>query len=365
MREPSPNQAHSGRRRWTAAGRRRARRLAAMTAVAALPIVASAAAIAPAWAGAYSGRVVHSTTVLTNCVPDVGVCGYPDAETSGVPGTTVLQEVPNQVSSGPGWFFDPRGFVKVFGNGADLSDLLIPYNVTIAASNVTLQDDLITHGVITGASLHGTTAAIPPPDPALDVAITLRHTSNVTIEDTTISGLEPGTSTLAAGIKDVYSDSTGLQILSDNIANTSTAIQVSMGTITGSYIHSEIPGASGGKIAGIESDGGSGSMTIQDNTILVGTSTEYAIGLFTTYGAQANKVITCNIMAGGNYVLYGGFNSGGPDSSNIQVTDNRFSRFFYPNGGVHGPAVHWDPLGPGNVWSGNFWDDTLATIPAP
>ena len=312
-----------------------------------------------------SGAVARVADQPTNCVPDVGVCGYPDAETSGVPGTVVLQEVPEQVSSGPGWYYDSRGFVQVNGNGADLSDLLIPYDVNITASDVTLSDDEITHGVITGAHLRRHINTTPAPDPALDDAITLRHTSDVTIEDTTISGLEADSTMLAGGIVDLYGDSTGLQIESDNIADTLTGIQANEGTVTGNYIHSEMPGVTNGKIAGIESNGGSASMTIEDNTVLVGTSTGYAIGLFSVYGTQANKVIEGNILAGGNYVLYGGFTSGGPDTSSIQVTGNRFSRYFFPNGGVYGPVAHWDAAGSGNVWSGNFWDDTLATIPEP
>jgi hypothetical protein len=83
-----------------------------------------------AFASTGSPQVPHASAVPANCVPDVGVCGYPDAETSGVPGTVVLQEVPEQVSSGPGWYYDSRGFVQVNGNGADLSGLLIPYEST-------------------------------------------------------------------------------------------------------------------------------------------------------------------------------------------------------------------------------------------
>ncbi len=255
-----------------------------------------------------SGRalVINGAKVPADCVPDVGACGYPDAETAGVPGPTALREVPDQVSSGPGWHFDPRGFVQVTGDGADLAGLLIPYPVNIAASGVTLQDDLLTHGIITGPSLRGRTAATPPPDPALDAAITLRHADDVTVEDTTISGLEPGAATLSAGIKDVFGDETGLRVLRDEIADTSTAIQVSAGLIDGDYIHSEMRGSAGGNVAGIESNGTAGALTIEHNTILVGMSRAYAIGLFPTFGAQASRLVDNNLLAGGNYVLYGG-----------------------------------------------------------
>jgi hypothetical protein len=351
MQKPSPNRVNPGR--WIGSSGGRARKAAIAVA---LPVTLSLAVASPS---------IAQASVPTNCVPNIGACGYPDAETSGVPGTVVLQEVPDQVSSGPGWHFDSRGFVQVTGSGANLTGLLIPYNVNIAASNVTLQDDLITHGIITAASLKGGTPAVPSPDPSIGNAITLRHTSNVTIEDTTISGLEIKSTTLAGGIIDLFGDSTGLKISDDNIADTSVAVNANGGMISGNYIHSEMPGASGNHIAGIKSNDGSSGMTIEDNTILVGTSTSYAIGLFPTSGAQANRLIDNNILAGGNYVLYGGFNSGGLHTSNIRVTNNRFSRFFQPNGGVFGPVAHWDPAGADNVWSGNFWDNTLATIPEP
>ncbi len=360
MDDVSSSRARQSRLRW--AVRRQA---AATAAVVALPLAACLLGGGTAWASQSGVHIVTEPTQPTNCVPDVGVCGYPDAETTGVPATAVLQEVPNQVSSGPGWTFDPRGFVRVFGSGADLTGLLIPYNVTITASNVTLQNDLITHGIVTGSNLRGHVKAVPAANPGLDAAITLRHAIDVTIENTTISGLEADSNSLASGVRDVFGDATGLQILSDDFANTGTAIQASTGLIQGNYIHSEMPGANGGKTYGIEVGGGASTMSVNDNTILVGANHGYAIGLFSTAGAPSNKTITGNVMAGGNYVLYGGFSKGGPDTSNIQVTDNRFSRFFFAGGGHFGPVAHWDPLGPGNIWSGNFWDNTLAAIPEP
>ena len=72
--------------------------------------------------------------------------GFPDASDTGVPAETELRTVPGQVSSGPGWVYDPRGWVKVYGDGADLSDLYIPHNVTVTASNVTIRNVRITVG---------------------------------------------------------------------------------------------------------------------------------------------------------------------------------------------------------------------------
>jgi hypothetical protein len=299
----------------------------------------------------------------TNCEPNPSACGYPEADTTGVSPTVDLQSVPTQISSGPGWHFDSRGWVQVTGNGASLSGLFIPYPVNITASNVTLQNDVIAHKAAGARPPHNVMAPASVTGPNV-IAVTLRHTSNVTIENTTISGLNPDGTGLTAGIKDIYGDSTGLQVLDDNISDTSTGVQVESGLVQDSWIHSEA--FTGGRVAGVESSGVStAQLTIEHNTILVGTNKAYAIGLFADAGPQENRTVDNNLLAGGAYTIYGGQASGGPASSNIVITNNRISRAFYLKGGFYGPATAFNPLGAGNVWSGNFWDDTLATIPAP
>jgi YVTN family beta-propeller protein len=216
-----------------------------------------------------------------NCMPELGACGYPDAASTGVPTGTTLKTVPGQASSGRGWHFDKRGFVQVNGDGAVLKDLSIPYNVDITASHVTLQDDQITPGSFIG--------------------VTLRHTSGDVIEDSTISGHPATGGVPAAGIKDIYGDSTGLQVLWDDFAGTSVAVQVNAGLIAGNYIH---PPASGGSAyaAGIVSNGGNTApLAVEHNTVLVGASYAYAIGLFADFGPQANRLIDNNLLAGGSY----------------------------------------------------------------
>ncbi len=81
-----PSRARPGQHRW--AGGWLARRAAiAAAAAAALPVAAGLASFSPASAATGSPQAVMSPVATpTNCVPDVGVCGYPDAETSGVPG---------------------------------------------------------------------------------------------------------------------------------------------------------------------------------------------------------------------------------------------------------------------------------------
>jgi hypothetical protein len=142
-------------------------------------------------------------------------------------------------------------------------------------------------------------------------------------------------------------------VLRGDFVGTSVAVQAEAGLIVGNYIH---PPASGGSAnaRGIESNGCNTSpLAIEHNTILVGASHSYAIGLFADYGQQANRLIDNNLLAGGNYALYGG------DAADrtIQVTANRFSPAYYPHGGHYGPTAHYNPHGPANTWYANFWDN--------
>ncbi len=82
-----------------------------------------------------------------------------------------LKEVPRQVSSGPGWYYDHRlGFVEVNRPGAVLSGLYIPWIVNVTASHVTIKDVKV---VATGQNA---------------VGIGIENADDVTIEHSTISG---------------------------------------------------------------------------------------------------------------------------------------------------------------------------------
>src|ERR1700746_3940916 len=105
------------------------------------------------------------TPTPANCSSAPHLCGFPDATNSGVPASmrAKLRSVPGQVSSGPGWHYDPSGSVEVDGNGAVLKGLSIPYNVDVTASNVTIEDDVI---VNSGESF----------------GVSVRHSHNVTVK---------------------------------------------------------------------------------------------------------------------------------------------------------------------------------------
>ena len=289
---------------------------------------------------------VGHASVPTDCAVALTNCGYPGATNAGVPAGTTLKQVPGQISSGTGWHYNAAGNdVIVTANGTVLSDLYIPYNLVINASNVTVKNVQ----VVTNASF----------------GISLTHTTGVTIENSTISGQNSTTGRVSSAIDDVYGDSTGMVIKDNNISDFRTAIQISTGLVDGNYIHD--PGyIAGDHTNGFYVNGGTEPLTIENNTIYDNLGQTDAINLDAGSSGVpvANKTIENNILAGGAYTIYGGDALGNP-TSNIVIKGNRFGELFYPQGGQYGPVAYFDPTGKGNVWSGNTWDLTGQTIPTP
>lgn len=291
------------------------------------------------------GTVGPVGTIPGGCMAVPHACGYPDATNTGVPAGTTLRSVPGQISSGPGWHYDPRGWVEVDGNGAVLSGLSIPCNLDISASDVTIKDVRVE---ASGQSSFG---------------ISLRNTSNVTIEHSTIEGHNPGAGRLMVGIKDIFGNSTGTTVLDNDISRAATGVQIYQGLIRGNYIH-DMGFIAGDHINGITVSGGITPLTIQGNTILVESSQTDAISLFQDTGVEANKVIKGNLLAGGGYAIYGGEATGGQPAWNIVIEDNRIGTHYYSDGGFYGAIVDFTPTA-GNVWSANVWDDTGLPILSP
>lgn len=263
-----------------------------------------------------------------------------------MPAGLALRAVPGQVSSGPGWRYSIADReVDVTGEGTELRGLNIGCDVNITASGVTIRDDR----VVTGGSF----------------GISLRHTARVTIEDTTVSGLNTTTGRVDSAISDLYGDSTGLVIRDNNIAAFRTGVQVTAGLVTGNYIH-DFGYIAGDHSNGIYVGGGMRPLMIYHNTILNNREQTDAINLDASVPGQpvANKTIRDNLLAGGSYTIYGGAARSNP-TSHIVVDDNQFSQAYYPRAGQWGPVVYFAPRGTGNAWTGNIWDTTGQAVPAP
>jgi hypothetical protein len=304
-------------------------------------VLVSAVAVAPVVlsnSGQIHASAGGSGPAPVDCVMAPTSCGFPDASDTGVSSGIGLKAVPSQISSGPGWSYNAADqYVNVTGNGANLTGLYIPYNLNIAASDVTVDDDeIVTNG---------------------DYAVSLDNTSDVTIENSTVSGQNAVAGRVGTAIKDVYGDSTGMVIKDDNISDFKTGIAISTGLVEGNFIHN--PGyLEGDHTNGIFDDGSDQPLTIKDNTILnsLGQTDAISLDASDTGETVANKTIEDNLLAGGGYVIYGGASLGN-STSNIVIEDNQFSQLYFAQSGQYGPAVYFELNGRGNVWSGNVWSD--------
>ena len=249
-------------------------------------------------------------------------------------------------SKGPGWAYSAKtNEVDVTSAGAVLAGLSFTCYVNVEANNVTLNGDSITTDNYWG--------------------VALRHTSGATVENSTITGMDATTGEVGSAIDDVYGDSTAMAIKNNNISAFKTAIQISTGLISGNYIHN--PGfVTGDHTNGILDIGTTQPLTITANTILDSLSQTDAISLDATLSGQviANKTVTGNLIAGGSYPLYGGTDRGAT-ISHMTITGNRFGQGFYTLSGLYGPVAYYTTTGTANTWTGNTYDTTGTTIPAP
>ena len=279
-----------------------------------------------------------SQSTAASTTPPVATTGFPDASDTGVLARTALTKVgPGGLTSGPGWVYNPRGWVEVTGSNVTLQGLYIPFNVDItSASNVTLKND----------EIYGAGA---------QWGVSLRHDKNVTIEANTIHGPDGCAAQMYEGISDIYGDSTGTQIIGNDIWNTAGPVSVGNGLIEGNYLHG-LTQCGSEHNDGIGVNAGSTSLVIDHNTVLDPLNQTCAICLFSDFGQVQNVTIKDNLLAGGAYTLYGGLsgNQGASSTPGVTITGNKFSAIYYPNGGTYGPVAHvWS----GDVWSGNTWVD--------
>jgi hypothetical protein len=284
-----------------------------------------------------SVSVLPSGSVAGGCGQDPGRCGFPDSASTGVREGVVLREVPAEVSSGPGWDYDPRGWVRVHGDGAVLEGLHIPYTLDVTADDVTIRDCRLSLG-------DG------------DFLIALRHTHGARIEHNDI-GPENIDNRVGAAVKDIFGDATATAVLANDLRHAATGIQLEAGLVQDNYLH-DFGYHDGDHLNGTTSNNGTTQLTISHNTILNQHSQTDAISLFQDFGPQANRTIDNNLLAGGSYTIYGGAKPGAQTTTNIRITNNRISRLYYPHGGEYGPLTAYDPQGPGNTFTNNTWDDT-------
>jgi hypothetical protein len=234
----------------------------------------------------------------------------------------------------------PSGGVDITDDGAVVENLLVTDgSIEVYADNVTIRNVRITNS-----------------SEALYWGILQREGySGLVVEDSEIIG--GSAAPMAAGITNHGGMLTVRRV---EVRGVSDAVNTETGLVEHTYLHdprytdgdhNDMVQANGGPVAGER-------LVIRYNTIINSQSQTGAISLFGNFSPVRDVLIEGNYLAGGGYTLYGGgLVEEGSTPANIVIRDNVFGRDVFPKGGFYGPVAHFDRSAPGNVWSGNRWDD--------
>jgi len=241
----------------------------------------------------------------TDCVASPHSCGFPDATNTGANCSSLA----------------PSGSITVTTDGTVVEGKNISGSITVQASNVTIRNDCVT-----------SSDTYP---------VHFVSGSNLTVEDTTITGRGGGCS------RAVEPAGQGAVMSRLNISGCEDGIQMyNNDTITDSYIH-DLAFTGGSHNDGIQQNGGSNDV-VRHNTIFNPHNQTSCVNFTTDFGGISDITITGNLLSGGNFTVYS--RSGGKgDPTGVSVTDNQFG----------GADVFGLLSADGSVtWSGNVSDAT-------
>jgi hypothetical protein len=216
----------------------------------------------------------------TDCVASPHSCGFPDATNTGANCSSLA----------------PSGSITVTTGGAVVEGKNISGSITIQASNVTIRNDCVTSPDI--------------------YPVRLASGSNLTVEDTTITGTGGGCSRAV----EPAGGSTTMDRL--NISGCEDGVQMyNNDTLENSYIH-DLAFTSGSHNDGVQQNGGSND-TVRHNTIFNPHNQTSCVNFTTDFGGISNITITGNLLNGGNFTVYSR-SGGNGDPTGVTVTGNHF-----------------------------------------
>jgi hypothetical protein len=260
-----------------------------------------------------------------NCGAKPSACGYPDATNTGVQ---------------PGVTLKPSGCVTARTDGQVIENLMIDgCTISVEAKNVTIRNVKMS---LASKDMF---------------ALIVRSGASATIEDVEISGKDKSEASVQYAVLSQTSER--VTVNRANLHHCADCIQGEKMVVTNSYIH-DLANPPGAHVDGFQCNSSCG-VTLRHNTILNEWSQTAAIALFADFGTPRDSTIDDNLLAGGGYSVYGGSNN----ATGIKITNNRFTRLYYPKGGYWGHGTAFARSGNGNVWSGNIWDDTGSTVSTP
>jgi hypothetical protein len=323
----------------------------------------------PAGCSPISAVVATSPSGEKFCSNSFVTCGYPDPLTGdvGVPPGTSLTTVSGScgcVPSGASWSDGDEALV-ISGNNVTLKDLYVPGNIEITGKNDTVTDSVITTGIC------GTSCSNPEPIEATSSA----QDTEITYD--TVYGGDNGT---------VHNASNEPLLINHVYSYGSCSGQLGWGDVWNSYFITdiEIDDQNGGGLCHVEDGylaggfqswpsnpwGGScpgacssssdSYTNYQDDVMLNPQGQTAAIFLDNhAFGETGDNNVTINgtFVAGGGYAIYGDNN--GDTSSNITITNNRWSNMYYQHGGYYG-ACQLNTSA--TTMTGDLWDATLDQV---
>jgi hypothetical protein len=273
-------------------------------------------------------------------------CGYPSPNTTGVPAGTALTPVESaHLPPGATW---SNGELDISGSNVTISGLDIDGNVHITGPHATLEN----------SSIHG------DGDPEVliyqNATDTLMVHDQITAPSSTIGAVNnAGGQPFEITASYLHDNCTGVLGLGDVIGN----YIITDGNVPGCHVEDiYVPGGNQGEnwAASPWGPAGPSYTNIQHNTLLNPLGQTASVFLDNhAYGPNANVTENNNLMAGGGYITYG--DSNGDGSTNIVITNNRFSRLYYPKGGYYGAEQQNNAA---TTFGGNIWDDTRAAVKA-
>lgn len=246
----------------------------------------------------------------------------------------------NTGPSGCGSYTQYSGTLDVTVDGTTLNCIQLSGTLTINASNVTVQNSILTGNSWWGIRVGNTTSSV--------TNFKLSHSKLQTVPGLgpDAGGYDYGISQEAAGYMEIaYNDISGYK----------DGVTTSKAWIHDNYIH-DLSQFIGAHTQDVYVYTGPGQVKIEHNTLINDSPQSQAtaaIYIAPDDGHQNDRIVTNNLLAGGAYTLYGG----DATATNIVVTNNQFSTQRYPNSGYYGPVAYWQAGNSGNTWSGNTWAD--------
>jgi hypothetical protein len=292
----------------------------------------------------------------SNCFPAPSSCGYPDSSDTGVPPGTTLTPSGSITASTPGQVIDGKDVTGQIYVNAD--------NVTIENTRVTQTGDCGPTNTCGNAAIRiegATGVLIKNVETRTETGKTCEFdvrstTGRIEIVGSYLHACDANLHSLGnATMRDTYGISK-LGISNDHVEN------VYFNDSTFSLIHSTLlnPVSQTAVIFGNVKNGSGGTcsnhLTIEESFLAGGGYTLYPCGNGTSAGSSTwvvknNHFARCRTsekeVSGGHWVCQGGFDQYG----------------YYPRGGSFGLVAY--SFSSGRTWSGNVWDDNLASIAAP